>query len=73
MNHLKTVLTSAALALAFAIPSANAQNASERGVVDCGVKLATCLASGGNVLTCGIEFAQCLAAGSAAPAERREN
>ena len=73
MNHLKTVLTSAALALAFAIPSAHAQNAPQRGVVDCGVKLATCLASGGNVLTCGIEFAQCLAAGSAAPAERREN
>ena len=73
MNTLKTVLTSAALAFAFAIPSANAQNANEAGVADCTVKLAACLATGGTALNCGVEFAKCLVSGDAAPAERREN
>lgn len=68
MNHLKALVASAALAIAFAIPAASAQNApaQDRGVLDCTVKLAQCLSSGGNALACGIAFAQCLSSGDAA-------
>ncbi len=72
MNHLKSVAASAALVLAFAVPSANAQPAPQQGVVDCGIQFVTCMASGGNVLTCGLAFAQCLANGGKAVADRRD-
>ena len=75
MNHLKTLVAAAALVFTFAIPAANAQPVQERGVADCAVKLATCLATGGSALTCGIEFVQCLSSGSdsAAIVDRRES
>ena len=73
MNPMKTVFASAVLALAFAIPSAYAQNPPQGGVVECAVKLASCIAGGNGVAKCGIEFVQCMASGGAAPTERREN
>ncbi|GAB3061598.1 hypothetical protein [Stenotrophomonas tumulicola] len=77
MNHLKTLVTSAALAFAFAIPAANAQNApgQDRGVADCALQFVQCLTGGGSAVTCGIAFAQCLASGGAAAgaADRRED
>ena len=72
MNHLKSVIASAALVLAFTVPSANAQPAPQGGVLDCGIQFATCMASGGNVLTCGLAFAKCLADGDKGIADRRD-
>jgi len=75
MNNLKTLVVAAALAFTFAIPAANAQPVQNRGVADCALKLATCLASGGNALTCAVEFVQCLSAGGASTSivDRREH
>ncbi|QNR96410.1 hypothetical protein ICJ04_12875 [Stenotrophomonas sp. 169] len=75
MNHLKTLVAAAALAFTFAIPAANAQPAQERGVSDCAVKLASCLAEGGGAVNCAIEFVKCLTSDSASTsiADRRED
>lgn len=75
MNHLKTLVAAAALAFTFAIPAANAQPAQDRGVADCAVKLATCLATGGGAMSCAIEFVQCLTSGDASTSivDRREH
>lgn len=63
MNHVKTLLVSAAFALA--IPVAHAQNApaQERGIADCAIQLTVCLASTKNLLACGIAFAKCMITG----------
>lgn len=73
MNHLKSVVASAALVLAFAIPSANAQPAEQRGVVDCGIQFVSCMTSGGNIVTCALAFGKCLIfGGKAAALDRRD-
>ncbi len=72
MNHLKSVVASAALVLAFAVPSAHAKPAPQQGVVDCGIQFVTCMATGGSALTCGLAFAKCLAGGGKAIADRRD-
>ena len=75
MKKIKLLAASAMLALVVAVPAAHAQNQpAPKGVADCGVKLVTCIVSGGNVATCLLEFAACLASGGAshAVAARRD-
>lgn len=68
MKTLKSILTTALLAAFFAAPAAHAQQAQPRGAVDCGIKLATCLAGGGGV-ACLPEFLKCMASGQGATAD----
>lgn len=73
MNHLKSVVASAALVLAFAIPSANAQPAGQRGAADCGLQFVVCMTTGGSITTCSLEFTKCLiSGGKAAALDRRD-